>query len=153
MLKQLDHAFADRSQTSHATLPSSSWRGLLAIAGSRWPSSSIARSAPQVHLARAQPDLPDCSFLRGRALPSTGRTRIGGPHRLGKGVLRCFPPAAAVRRPGATCSTPVKFVGNRSLSIAVIGPIAPDRGAPSMHNWIAALILTVASLGLATPSL
>jgi hypothetical protein len=47
--------------------------------------------------------------------------------------------------------------GNRSLSIAVIRPIAPDQGASSMHTsmhkWIAALILTVAPFGLATPSL
>jgi hypothetical protein len=42
---------------------------------------------------------------------------------------------------------------NRSLSIAVIGPIAPDRGVSPMPNWIAAFVLAVASFALAGPSL
>jgi hypothetical protein len=45
------------------------------------------------------------------------------------------------------------IAGNRSLSIAVIAAIAPDRGVSAMPNLIVALTLAVASFALAGPSL
>src|SRR5262245_11820023 len=69
--------------------------------------------------------------------PLTGpQTGIGGPHPLGKGVAGARSRFASKAAPATLVTTVVRWfaksalgpAGNRSLSIAVIRPIAPDQG-------------------------